>query len=58
MLRARFGRADQSNAMTPATCGPAIDVPDNDVNAVSLLRVAERTLTPGAEMFGLSSAGL
>jgi hypothetical protein len=28
MSRANCGRADQSRATTPATCGPAIDVPD------------------------------
>ena len=27
MSRTNCGRADQSNATTPATCGPAIEVP-------------------------------
>ena len=58
MLRTSEARADQSNATTPTTCGPAIEVPDRLTKVVSLVRKAERTLTPGAETFGLSSAGL
>src|SRR3954463_8027017 len=30
MFRTRSGRADQSSATTPDTCGPAIDVPLNN----------------------------
>ena len=52
MSRINCGRADQSNATTPTTCGPAIDVPDRVLKVVSLVEKEERTLTPGAEMFG------
>ena len=58
MSRTNCGRADQSNATTPATCGPAIDVPLLRPKLVSLFRVAERTFSPGAETFGLSRLGL
>lgn len=56
--RINAGRADQSKATTPATWGPAIEVPCNDEYAVSLVRVAERTLTPGAEIFGFRIFGV
>jgi hypothetical protein len=58
MSRTNAGRADQSNATTPATCGPAIDVPLELPKLLSLVRVLERTFTPGAETFGLSRFGL
>src|SRR5687768_8788837 len=51
--RARSGRADQSRATTPTTCGPAIEVPERLPYVVSLARRAERTVTPGAETLGL-----
>jgi len=53
MSRCSCGRADQSRATVPTTCGPAIEVPDRFAYVVSLLKYAERTFTPGAEMFGL-----
>ena len=52
--RTNCGRADQSNATTPTTCGPAIDVPLKLPKLVSLVRVLERTFTPGADTFGFS----
>jgi hypothetical protein len=58
MSRTNCGRADQSNATTPATCGPAIDVPLIVPKLVSLVRRVERTLTPGAETFGFSRFGV
>jgi hypothetical protein len=56
--RTKCGRADQSNATTPATCGDAIEVPLRLAKALSLPLLVERTLTPGADKFGLSRAGL
>src|SRR2546423_104891 len=50
--RSSAGRADQSSATTPTTCGPAIEVPLKFAYDVSLELIEERTLTPGAEMFG------
>jgi len=58
MLRTSDGRADQSRATTPATCGPAIDVPLMLPKLLSFVRVADRTLTPGAEMFGFKRFGV
>ena len=58
MSRTNAGRADQSTAITPATCGPAIDVPLRLPKLVSLVLVAERTFTPGAEMFGFKTFGV
>ena len=53
MSPSRDGAADQSRAMVPARCGAAIDVP---LNAPYVLPGRlDRTLTPGAEMFGFSS---
>ena len=52
MFLTRSGRADQSSATTPDTCGPAIEVPLKFVYAVSLELTAERTLTPGATTSG------
>lgn len=46
----RDGAAAQSSATAPATCGVAMDVPEMDLYA--LPGHVERTLTPGAEMFG------
>src|SRR5687767_12205997 len=51
--RTRAGRADQRRATTPLTCGPAIEVPEMEAYELSPVLVAERTFTPGAEMFGL-----
>lgn len=58
MSRTSCGRADQRSATTPATCGPAIEVPLILPKLLSLVRVAERTLEPGAEMFGFSRFGV
>jgi len=58
MSRTNCGRADQSRATTPATCGPAIDVPLELPKLLSLELVLERTLTPGAETFGFSKFGV
>ena len=52
MFLTRSGRADQSRATTPTTCGPAIEVPLKIPYAVSLALIAERFDTPGAEMLG------
>src|SRR5262245_3024437 len=54
MLRTNVGCADQSRATAPATCGPAIEVPFMAPKLVSLVRVDDRTLTPGAERLGFS----
>ncbi|GAA4983013.1 hypothetical protein GCM10025734_04670 [Kitasatospora paranensis] len=48
----RLGAADHSSAAAPATCGVAIEVPDSAMYAEP--GQVERTLTPGAEMFGLA----
>lgn len=58
MSRTNPGRADQSSATTPTTCGPAIDVPLMLPKLLSLPRVVERTLTPGAETFGFMRFGV
>lgn len=58
MSRTSCGRADQSSATTPATCGPAIEVPLIGPKLLSLVRVVERTLEPGAEMLGFSKFGV
>src|SRR5262245_11047895 len=47
------GAADSISATTPATCGAAMDVPLSE--AYVLPGYADRTLTPGALMFGLIS---
>jgi hypothetical protein len=44
--------ADQSNAMAPAMCGVAMDVPLAVVYAVSEELLAERVPVPGAVMSG------
>src|SRR4029077_21099356 len=49
----KLGRADQSNATAPATCGVAIDVPLKFAYELSLALVDERVPVPGAEMSGL-----
>ena len=58
MSLASCGRADQSSATTPATCGAAIDVPERLPYEVSEVRVQERTLTPGAEISGFNWLGM
>jgi hypothetical protein len=52
------GRADHISATTPATCGPAIDVPLAVPYAVSLVLVADLTFTPGADISGFSRFGV
>jgi hypothetical protein len=47
------GEIDQISATVPATCGDAIEVPLRLPYCVSLPPSEERTLTPGAAMFGL-----
>ena len=49
----KLGRADQSNAIAPASCGVAIDVPLKFAYELSLALVDERVPVPGAEMSGL-----
>src|SRR2546430_13887402 len=49
----RLGIADQSNAIAPAVCGVAIDVPLKFAYELSLALVDERVLVPGALMSGL-----
>ena len=44
------GLDDKYSAATPATCGDAIDVPDNDATRVVLPMNAEVMLWPGAKM--------
>ena len=51
--RSSAGRADQSRATTPTTCGPAIEVPLRLTYCVSLPLYDDRLLTPGATTFGL-----
>src|SRR6266536_234893 len=51
--RTRFGRADQSRATTPTTCGPAIEVPLKVMYELSLVLIDERVFVPGATMSGL-----
>ena len=58
MSRTNWGRADQSSATTPTTCGPAIEVPVLLPKVLSLVQMEDRTLTPGAEMFGFSRFGV
>jgi hypothetical protein len=58
MSRTSCGRADQSSATTPATCGPAIEVPLMLPKVLSLFRVLERTAEPGAEMLGFNKFGV
>ena len=53
MSRTSAGFACQSSATTPTTCGPAIDVPEKDAYAESLVFVADRFGFPGAAMSGL-----
>jgi len=55
MFLTSAGRACQSRATTPTTCGPAIEVPlqDGPEYCVSLPFRAELTFTPGAAMSGL-----
>jgi hypothetical protein len=48
-----LGMADHNNAMAPAMCGVAIEVPLAVVYALSLLLLAERVLVPGAVISGL-----
>lgn len=50
----KTGLADNNRATAPATCGEAMEVPLRLVYAVSLARVAERVLVPGAEISGFS----
>ena len=45
------GSADISSAAAPATCGPAMLVPD--LLPKALVGMLERVATPGAEMLGL-----
>src|SRR5919201_4276719 len=54
MLRTSSGRADQSSATTPTTCGPAIEVPFRETYSESPVTNEERTPTPGATTSGLS----
>ena len=49
----RLGIADQSNAIAPAVCGVAMDVPLKFAYELSLALVDERVLVPGALMSGL-----
>ena len=53
MSLTKSGRADQSSATTPTTCGPAIEAPVKIEYAESPLFTEDRTLTPGATMSGL-----
>ena len=48
----KLGIADQSNAIAPAICGVAIDVPLANVYALSAALDADRVLVPGALMSG------
>ena len=45
--------ADQSNAIAPAICGVAMEVPLANVYALSAVLEAERVLVPGALISGL-----
>jgi hypothetical protein len=45
--------ADHNNAIAPAMCGPAMDVPLAVVYALSPLLLADRVFVPGALMSGL-----
>jgi hypothetical protein len=58
MSRTSCGLADQRSATTPATCGPAIDVPLKNPYAVSVPLKADRTKTPGAEISGFKRFGV
>ena len=49
----RLGTADHSNAIAPAMCGVAIDVPLKFAYELSLAFVHERVPVPGAQMSGL-----
>jgi hypothetical protein len=49
----KLGIADQNNAMAPATCGVAIDVPLKFAYELSLAFVDERVPVPGALISGL-----
>ena len=49
----KLGIADHNNAMAPAICGVAIDVPLKFAYELSLALVDERVPVPGAEMSGL-----
>jgi hypothetical protein len=49
----KLGIADQSNAIAPAMCGVAMDVPLALVYALSPLLEHERVLVPGAVISGL-----
>ena len=49
----RLGIADQSNAIAPAICGVAMDVPSAKVYALSAVLEADRVLVPGAVISGL-----
>ena len=49
----RLGIADQSNAIAPAVCGVAMDVPLRLAYAVSEVLKLERLLVPGAVISGL-----
>ncbi len=53
MSRTSAGFACQRSATTPTTCGPAIEVPENDAYAESLVLTDDRFGFPGAEMSGL-----
>ena len=53
MSRTSAGFACQSRATTPTTCGPAIDVPENDAYAESLEFTDDRFGFPGADDVGL-----
>ena len=49
----RLGMAFHNNAMAPAMCGVAMDVPLKFAYELSLAFVDERVFVPGAEMSGL-----
>ena len=53
MSRTSAGFACQRSATTPTTCGPAIEVPENDAYAESLVLTEDRFGFPGAAMSGL-----
>src|SRR5215467_6584818 len=53
MSRTNAGFACQSRATTPTTCGPAIEVPENEEYDESLVLTEDRFGFPGAAMSGL-----
>jgi hypothetical protein len=46
------GWADHNNAMAPAMCGVAMEVPSKKIYKLSPALVAERTFVPGAVISG------